>query len=108
MAAVSIQLIPAATARCSASCLIASSGLIRMPPVTPPPNASSEMASPVRPRKDFRIASAYLQWVISTGGRKRATSAHALGPELEALDLASRGLGELGTKLDPARILVGC
>jgi hypothetical protein len=28
-------------------------------------------------------------------------------PQLEPLDLSGRGLGEIGPKLDPARILVG-
>src|SRR6185369_4390309 len=101
MAAVSIQLMPAETARCSASCLTASAGLIRMPPVTPPPNASSEMASPVRPKKVFRITSCCFLF-----RQRPPTLAHALGPELEALDLAGRSLGQLRAELDPARILV--
>src|SRR6478609_12183055 len=101
MAAVSIQLMPAEPARCSASCLTASAGLIRIPPVTPPPNSSSEMASPVRPKTVFRITFCCFFFSVEA-----ATSAYALGPELEALDLAGRSLGQLRAELDPARILV--
>src|SRR6266446_7998344 len=38
--------------------------------------------------------------------RTRPLASQALGAQLEALDLASRGLGELRAKFDPARIFV--
>src|SRR4030081_3372233 len=41
---------PAATARASTACRVASSAVIRIPPVTPAPNAISEIFRPVRPR----------------------------------------------------------
>src|SRR5258708_30296579 len=38
--------------------------------------------------------------------RTRPLARQALGAQLEALDLASRGLGEFRAKFDPARIFV--
>src|SRR4051812_20325710 len=111
---------PPATARCSALYRVASSALIRMPPVTPPPSASSEISSPVRPKKPFRIGlpakrvrpreSGPLRSrrVGGTEYRRQVSPEPALGPQLEALDLAGRGLRQLGPKLDPAWIFVGC
>src|SRR5215510_1671914 len=39
--------------------------------------------------------------------RGRTPSARPSGPELEPLDLAGRGLGQLGDEVDPAGVLVG-
>src|SRR3984893_2046902 len=89
---------PPATARCSAAQRVASPSLMRIPPVTPPPNAISEISSPVRPKKLFFMAGSSL----STYSWRRA-----FGPQPEALNLAGRGLGQLGTELDHARIFVG-
>src|ERR1700676_5236311 len=91
--AVSIQLMPPATARCSAAQRVASLALMRIPPVTPPPNAISEISSPVRPKKLF---------LISLNSCRRTS-----GPQLEALDLAGCGLRQVGAELDHPRILVG-
>src|SRR5262250_3400543 len=82
---------PAATARRSTASRIASSASIRIPPVTPAPNASSDISSPVRPSNVLRIT--------NLRGALRA--------QLEALDLAGGGLRELDAKFDPARIFVG-
>src|SRR6478672_4245179 len=102
MAAVSIQLMPAATARCSASCLIASGALIRMPPVTPPPKASSDIVSPVRPRKVFRIVCACLCSGCSehdAGGKRRQRTLSARSLKRWILPVAVLG--------SSARIFVG-
>src|ERR1700676_3924222 len=100
--AVSIQLTPPATARCSAAQRVASLSLMRIPPVTPPPNAISEISRPVRPKKLFFMAASSLSTCsLSTYSWRRS-----FGPQLEALNLAGRGLGQLGTELDHARIFV--
>src|SRR5580700_6665143 len=91
--AVSIQLMPPATARCSTAQRVASLALMRMPPVTPPPSAISEISSKVRPNKLFLMG--------ANSCRRR------LGPQLETLDLAGCGLGQVGAELDRAWIFVG-
>src|SRR5580704_8044992 len=47
---------PPATARCSAAQRVDSLALMRIPPVTPPPSAISEISRPVRPRTLFLMA----------------------------------------------------
>src|SRR5450432_4067570 len=84
---------PPATARCSAAKRVASLSLMRIPPVTPPPNAISEISSPVRPKKLFFMAA--------------SSCRRAFGPQLEALDLAGCGLRQVGAELDRTGIFVG-
>src|SRR5258708_33028750 len=84
---------PPATARCNAAQPVASLSFMRMPPVTPPPNAISEISSPVRPKMLFFMAA--------------RSSRRTFGPQLEALDLAGRGLRQVGAELDRPRIFVG-
>src|SRR6516164_7801423 len=112
---------PAATERISAWMRVSSSALIRMPPVTPPPNASSEMRRPVRPRRFLRIAFVVFHTrpraSMTTGSqgsgsrvppiRPIGSIGFEFGPQPEALNLAGCGLRQVRTEVDPARIFVG-
>src|SRR5262245_47408388 len=89
---------PALTARVSVATQAVSSPLIRIPPVSPPPKAISEISRPARPRKVLRIPFRY---------HAPALRSWRLRTQSEALNLAGCGLRQVEPKLDPARILVG-
>src|SRR5437763_4806207 len=121
---------PAAAIRISALIRVRSSPLIRMPPVTPPPNAISEISRPVRPSQFFLMSYSKPPIAIRSTSREVACpletlplsdyhplnsanipfqdSFFGIRPQLEALDLSGRGFGQFGANFDPARIFVRC
>src|SRR4030095_1780145 len=83
----------------------------------PRPTGSPRLATCARRSDSTREAGPPCRESGATGdradGRSRASpargrtpSARPSGPQLEALDLAGRGLGQLGDEVDPAGILV--
>src|SRR5262249_46150766 len=96
---------PALTARVSVVTQAVSSPRIRSPPVSPAPNAISEISRPVRPRKLFRMPSRYHAPDRAPKSRSKSRS-WRLRTQPEALNLASGRLRQVAAKLDPAWILV--
>src|SRR5262245_6044409 len=94
---------PALTARVSVVTQAVSSPLIRIPPVSPPPKAISEISRPVRPSKVFRIPSRY----HAPKTTRQFSCTWRLRTQPETLNLAGCRLRQVAAKLDPARVLVG-